>query len=104
TGDDRQDHPAPAQGCTPSPAALLTPQSAQLTVVSLHLAIKLTGIIRDLDIYSRQAVVVVSWFTALVHGRLLTAPTLQYEPGGPAASPWTTRLARAWFGTMEGCD
>jgi len=58
-------------------------------MVGLHISVKLAGIIGDLDVYSRQAVVVVSRFTALVHaylsGRSLTSPCLQYEPGGSPA-------------------
>jgi hypothetical protein len=53
-------------------------------MIGLHISVELAGIIRDLDVHSRQAVIVVSRFTALVHASLrksLTRSCLQYEPG-----------------------
>ncbi len=59
-------------------------ERAQLTMIGLDVAVELTSIIRNLDVYSRQAEIVVSRFTALVHASLrksLTCSFLQYEPG-----------------------
>ena len=65
----------------------MPPQRAQLTMVGLHISVELAGIIGDLDVYSRQAVIVVSRFTALVHESLRFPHNLssQYEPAGPRA-------------------
>ena len=59
-------------------------QRAQLTMIGLDVAVELAGVIGNLDVYSRQAEIVVSRFTALVHASLrnsLTSSFLQYEPG-----------------------
>jgi hypothetical protein len=39
-------------------------------VICLHVTIELAGIVGDLDVYPRQAIIVVSGFTALVHASL----------------------------------
>jgi hypothetical protein len=39
-------------------------------MIGLHISVELAGIIGDLDVYSRQAVIVVSRFTALIHASL----------------------------------
>ncbi len=59
-------------------------QRAQLTMIGLDVTVELTSVIRNLDVYSWQAVIVVSRFTAMVHASLrksLTSSFLQYEPG-----------------------
>ena len=87
-GDERNDHPAMGQRRTPALAALITAQRTQLTMIGLHVTVQLTSIIRNLDVYSGQAVIIVSRFTAIVHASLrksLTSSCLQYEPGTPPA-------------------
>jgi len=46
------------------------PQRAQLTIVGLHISVQLPGIVGNFDVYMRQAVIVVSRFTALIHATL----------------------------------
>jgi len=39
-------------------------------VIGLHITVKLAGVIGYLDVYLRQAVIVMSGFTALIHASL----------------------------------
>src|SRR5712692_11268044 len=64
-------------------------------MVGLHVTVELTGVIGDVDLYPRQAVVVVSRFAAVVHALSPHSPCLQYEPGGRPESSWTAVWRRA---------
>ena len=62
----------------------MPPQRAQFAMVSLHVTVELASIVGNLDVYPRQAVIVVCRFTAVVHASLrksLRSSCLQYEPG-----------------------
>jgi hypothetical protein len=66
----------------------------QLAVISLHVTIEFAGIVWDLDVDWRQAVVIVPLFPALVHASLRNS---QYAPAS-SMSPLPGRRQRAGGG------